>query len=129
MKRLVVPELQTTTPRRSSGLSGLLVALLVAGGLVGMWAGTQYLAHRLGYHHNLGPFLYQAPSALAPYILAAAWACAAGALGLFAWTSGRRYAIPLALVALLLFAIRLGPVYSPLQLLRWAHAYRDVPEL
>ncbi len=129
MSPLAAPELQTTTPRRGTGSGGALFVLLGAGGLGGLWAGTQSFAHRLGYHDNLGDFLYRLPPALDGYAFVVAWACALGAVVLLVRSSTRRYGIPLALLAALLHAVRLGPIYNPFQLLYWSRAYSDVPEL
>ncbi|MGH7574925.1 MAG: type IV secretory system conjugative DNA transfer family protein, partial [Longimicrobiales bacterium] len=129
MKAPSVRELPTTTSRRVLDGTGAWIVLLVAAAFIGTWAGTQYLAHRLAYHENLGPILYRVPSSLTPYVLGAAWTCIAGALVLLAKSRSRRYAIPLALAGFALYTVHLGPIYSPFQLLRWARAYHGIPEL
>lgn len=129
MKTPTVRELPTTTSRRGFDGTGALVILLVAAALIGTWAGTQYLAHGLAYHENLGPILYRVPSSFTQYVLGAAWTCIAGAVALLAKSRSRRYAIPLALAGFALYTVHLGPIYSPFQLLRWARAYHAIPEL
>lgn len=129
MKAPTVRDLPTTTSRRGADVTAVWIVVLVVAALLGTWAGTQYVAHRLGYHDNLGPILYRSPSQLKGLISGAALACTAGAVALLTRAHLRRYSTLLALSATVLFVVWRGPIYSPFQFLRWARAYHGVPEL
>lgn len=129
MNQLNVPELQTTAPRRGVGAHGPMIVLLSVSAVVGLWAGTQYFAHRLAYHPNLGPTIYVLPTRLHSHFLIAALACAGASLFLASRRTSRRLAVPFAATAAILYFLRLGPLYSPVQFLRWATIYRSIPEL
>lgn len=129
MSSLAGPELHTTVPRR--GLEAhrpLIVAVLAAGGM-GLWAGTQFVAHRLAYHPNLGPAFYVLPAEHLGIVLAGSVACGGAAMATLLRSGLRRLAPLLALAAAALWVVRLGPVYSPFRFLRWSAVYGDVPEL
>lgn len=129
MNHAGVPELQTITQRRGVGAHGPLIVMLILAGVVGLWTGTQYFAHRLAYHPNLGPTLYVLPAKLSGVLLLAASACGAAAVLLVARRRNRRLAVVLGASAAILLLVREGPVYSPVQLVRWATVYRSIPEL
>jgi type IV secretion system protein VirD4 len=100
-----------------------VAGLVAASALVGLAAATQYVADRLGYHHNLGPPLYPPGS----YPPAFALVVGLGAL-LLAVTCGRhadtRRAAPLiALVALAALTAARGPLYPPTRAVQWGFAY------
>lgn len=124
-----VPQLQTTMPRRGLGAHGPVVVILSLAGVLGLWTGTQYFAHQLAYHPNLGPTLYLLPERLHGACVVAAIACAATALFLLTRRGSRRFAVVLAGAASILYVVRLGPLYSPFQFLRWATVYKEIPEL
>lgn len=67
---------------------------MVVAAFLGTWAGTQYLAHCLGYHDNLGPILYRLPSQFQGLVSGAALACSAGAVALLRSGKGVSAAIP-----------------------------------
>jgi type IV secretion system protein VirD4 len=123
------PELQTATPRRDLDAHRPRVVLLLGAGVLGSWAGTQYLAYRLAYHPNLGPRLYALSSAQREFALAAAIACAAAALLLGLRPATRRFAPLLGVAAAVLSVASVGPIYGPFRLLRWSLVYRGIPTL
>lgn len=129
MSSQTIPELRTTAPRRGLDAHRPLIVALLAAGMVGLWAGTQYVAHRLAYHPNLGPILYAVPRELQGYYLAAAAGCCAAALVALVRPGARHLVLLLGLVAALLYVLPLGPLYGPFQLLRWSTVYRGIPEL
>lgn len=124
-----VPELQTTTRRRTLGPQARWILILGLAGLFGLWVGSQYLAYRFAYHPNLGPSLLGIPVGLRGYALAAACGCMGTAL-FFLFRRGRRaFAIPLVTAGAVLSFGSLGPFYGPFQFIRWAGVYRRIPEL
>ena len=129
MNPATVPELQTTSPSRSGRPQGRFFVLLAVAGVLGMGAGTQFVAHSLAYHPNLGPALYALPAGLRTDSLIAAWGFFAATIFLLVRRDSRPLAVPFAAAAAVLSVVRLGPVYSPVQLLRWIGVYRGVPEL
>ena len=110
-----------------------LVLALAAGAVYAAGVGTQVVAHRLGYHANLGPALYAAPPTLA-----ARWRLVAGVLALgvilLAVLSRRQRCAPAVAVAALLaavgaWAVSLGPLFAPYRVVLWAHRYERLPAL
>lgn len=119
----------TTAPRSGSNSQGPLVLVVVAAGLVGFWIGAQYVAHRLGYHPNLGPPLY-VPSPEARGLLLLGVVGLVGAAVACAARPGRRWiAPPLLAAAATGWLLRPAPIYGPFQFVRWSVAYKDLPEL
>lgn len=129
MTSQMIPDLRTTAPRRGLDAHRPLIVVLLAAGVFGMWAGTQYVAHRLAYHPNLGPVLFAVPRELQGYFLASAAGCASAALVALARHGTRQLTLLLGLVAAALYAIPLGPLYSPFRILRWSILYHEIPEL
>jgi type IV secretion system protein VirD4 len=123
-----VPELQTTAPRRGVGSNAEFFLLITIAGFVGLCAATQYFAHRLACHANLGPGLYILRDELQGVVLASAWSCAA-VTAVMIMRRRWRLAIVVAAASAILFAVQLGPIYSPFQFLRWTVVYKRVPEL
>lgn len=124
-----VPELETTTPRRSLRPRARWILVLGLAALFGLWVGAQYLGYRFAYHPNLGPTLFETPAHLRAYCIFAACACLAAALFLLVRRSNRAWAIPSIAAAGGLGAASLGPLESPFHFLRWASVYGHVPEL
>jgi type IV secretion system protein VirD4 len=124
-----VPELQTTSPRRGAGPQSTLVVLVGVAAVAGLAAGTQFIAFRLAYHANLGPSLPMLPDRIRIVCLVAAGACAIAALSLLLRHSALRYPALLLVAAAALYVLPRGPLYSPVQMIRWATVYRGVPEL
>ena len=92
-------------------------ALLLASLAVGLQAGAQYAAYAVGFHPALGAPLLDA-SAAAPWPRIAVLLAGLAASLLF--LPPLRRLSPLALLgAAVAFALGLGPVYSPLELLVW----------
>jgi type IV secretion system protein VirD4 len=129
MSAQAAPELKTAVPRRGMDVHGPLVVALVAGVVVGLWTGAQYVAHELAYHPNLGPAMYVLPPELGGYVLVAVVGCLGAALAALLGRGTRRYALLLGLAAVALAAVRVGPVYSPFRFVRWSVVYREIPEL
>jgi type IV secretion system protein VirD4 len=129
MNHPTIPDLQTSVPKRGIGANGPLIVLLTIAGITGLWAGTQYVASQLGYHANLGPAVYAAPQSMRGLSLAAALLCASTAIVFAVRPGNLALSLLFAVSAAAMFVVYLGPVYSPVQLLRWISVYRNVPEL
>lgn len=102
-----------------------------AGAVIGaVWAAglaTQYVAARLAYHPNLGPWLYRAsPSARARFGLAVLVCGIAAGVALFMrrWRWG---VVPLVLTTVSAMILRDAPLYSPGRVFVWYKAYHAVP--
>lgn len=103
------------------------VATTVMVMLLAIWAATQYTAYALGFHRALGTPLLRVPPAYADVVvLAAAVAAVLGAVCVVL-PSWRRAAAPLCVTAALLVALRVGPVYAPLNFFFWWWRFGDVP--
>jgi type IV secretion system protein VirD4 len=105
-----------------AGAAGAIV------GTIGLaaWTATQYTAVRLGFHPGLGPALFEVP---APYqVWLSPLAIVAAALGAASFTRsrGRRWAGWLVMFAVLLVALRLGPLYPPFHFFLWWWRFGNV---
>lgn len=97
-------------------------------GLFALWVGAQYLAYRFAYHPNLGPSVLEIPEELHGHA-SRRRALPGTALFFLVRPGHRTLVIPFATTAGALVLASLGPLYSPLQFLRWASVYRPIPEL
>lgn len=97
-----------------------IVALVWASSLA-----TQYVAARLGYHRNLGPWMFRAPEGAGGWLGFGELGSAAVALVLLL-TSRRWAAVPAAAAAVSVWAARLGPIYAPTRLFVWYNAYHGL---
>src|SRR3989441_7217780 len=105
---------------------GAAGAVAVGIGL-GMWVATQYVAVQLHFHPSLGRPLLTVPPPHQTWLAPAAAAVAAlGAAGLTRGWS-RRWAGWLFLAAGLLLALRVGPLYPPLNFLLWWWRFGNSP--
>jgi type IV secretion system protein VirD4 len=95
----------------------------------GGFAGGSFLAWRLGYPPRLGRAWLVRPWYPDRWLLAASLVLL-GALACMALFEGSRLAV-LAIVpcAVPLLVASLGPLYAPLRLLEWMHAYDHIPPL
>src|SRR2546426_12052967 len=92
-----------------------------------MWIATQYVAVQLHFHPGLGRPLLTVPPPHQMWLAPAAAAVAAlGAAGLTRGWS-RRWAGWLFLAAGLLLALRIGPLYPPLNFLLWWWRFGNSP--
>src|SRR3989442_882988 len=110
-------------PRRSrdeaAGIA-LSAARAVVGAIVlAAWVATQYVAIQLHFHPDLGVPLLTAPRPYRIWLAAAAAVVAALAAAGLTRNWSRRSAVWLFLVAGLLLALRIGPLYPPLNFLLW----------
>ena len=109
-------------PRAAGGpAAGLsLGAVGAVAGVIGLaiWAATQYAAYRLRFHPALGVPLLVVPM---PYRgLLGPGAVLAGALGAGCAVAGwRRAAVALFGALAFLLALRVGPLYAPLNFFVW----------
>ncbi len=105
---------------------GAIVTVITVIGFA-IWAATQYTAYRLGYHPALGAPLLWLSSSYRPLLGPAA--VAAGALGAVCAASPRwRHAAVVLLVgAALLLALRVGPLYAPLNFFFWWWRFGNIP--
>lgn len=110
--------------------AGIFVGSLVGvvGGLVlVLWTGTQWAAWKLGYQEGLGPPLFAAGPGTSPWILAAAIAAGAAALGALTHASARRLTPALLGLALVAALCAFGPIYAPWDFFVWELRYGKVP--
>lgn len=129
MSDQAVTSLQTARSAATPG-SGFLVLLLLAADVVfAFFVATQYVAHHLGYHPNLGPPLYVLPGAVSTDALAGAILCGGAALIASVLPGFRRLAIPLAAIATVAYAASLGPLHPPHRFLVWNEVYASIPAI
>ena len=104
---------------------GAVVTVVSVIGLA-IWAATQYTAYELAYHRALGPPLFWVSSPYREFLGPAA--IIVGALGAVCFASSRwRYAAVMLFVGLaLLLALRVGPLYAPLNFFFWWWRFGDV---
>ncbi len=102
---------------------GLILALVL-----GLVAGTEYVAWRFGFHPNLGAPLAVVPADTARWLRATGVLAAGTALTgvLVRWL--RPVSVPLALLALVTGLASLGPIYAPYRLFVWYAQYGRVAE-
>ncbi|HEV3457426.1 MAG TPA: type IV secretory system conjugative DNA transfer family protein [Thermoanaerobaculia bacterium] len=106
-----------------------MAALLALGAADGGWLAGSYAAWRLGWSPRLGrPWLLR-PWYPDRWLLAALLAALAAGVCLLLRKGARRRALLLAPVALPLLLGSLGPLYSPLRIVVWVHAYGRLPRV
>src|SRR5438309_807304 len=103
----------------AAGIALSAVSAVVGTIVLAAWVATQYVAIQFHFHPGLGlPLLTAPPSYRIWLVPAAAGVAALGAAGLTrGWN--RRWAGWLFLAAGLLLALRIGPLYPPLNFLLW----------
>lgn len=106
-----------------------MLLLLAADVVFAFFVATQYVAHRLGYHPNLGAPLYVLPGAVSTDALAASVLCGGAALSVSVLRGFRRLAFPLLAIAAVAYATSLGPVHPPHRFLVWNEAYGNIPAI
>ncbi len=106
-----------------------MAALLLLGAADGGWIGSGYMAWRLGYAARLGRAWLVRPWYPDRWFLAAFLAVAATGACMLLAAGWRRRAPALVPVAVALLVAALGPLYSPLRVIEWSHAYERLPHL
>src|SRR5437667_8508283 len=109
--------LPSDSRNNAAGIALGAASAVAVGIVLGMWVATQYVAVQLHFHPSLGRPLLTVPPPLRMWLAPAA-AAALGAAGLTRGWS-RRWAGWLFLAAGLLLALRIGPLYPPLNFLFW----------
>lgn len=120
-----LPTPRTRQIRSSYGLLLLLLACLV----LGLWVATQYVAHRFGFHRDLGPAWLILPPGSAMHLRAGSVLAAGVALSLVPFSGPRRLALPFLLLAGITFSISFCPaIYAPQHFVQWAILLRGLEE-
>jgi hypothetical protein len=115
-----------SSPRRGSGPAiGTQVGAIV-GAVAAAFFATQFVAARLGYHPNLGPWLYRLPVADRALSRTAAMICGVASLIMLATHRWRWNAVPLGLLAAVGAIAGAAPLYSPTRVAMWYGAYRSI---
>jgi type IV secretion system protein VirD4 len=115
--------------RVGNPLSGVAIAALAAGNIfLAVWATTQFFAHRLGYHQNLGEPAFETAVVPVQAGIPAAVVLVVFAAVLFRF--GNRRLSPLVFLgAGVVFGLSLGPLFSPFDIIKWWQAYQPFPEM
>ncbi|HYL04774.1 MAG TPA: type IV secretory system conjugative DNA transfer family protein [Thermoanaerobaculia bacterium] len=118
-------------PRGARAAAGWrLAALLALGAADGGWLASSYAAWRLGWSPRLGKAWLVRPWYPDRWLLAALLAVAAAAAAcMLLGKDRRRWALPLAPLAVPLLLGSLGPLYGPLRVIAWVHAYGRLPRV
>jgi len=105
------------------GAAAAVVVMIV----LAVWVATQYVAIQFHFHPGLGPPLLMVPPPHRTWL--APGAVVVAALGAASLTSGRsrRWAGWLFLAAGLLIALRIGPLYPPLNFFLWWWRFGNSP--
>ncbi len=105
-----------------------LIVCLALALVLGLAAGTQYVAWRFHYHPNLGTPLVVVPAHTTRWLRATGVLAAGTALVgvLLPWL--RPLSFPLALLAACAALLSVGPIYAPYRIFVWYAQYGTVPE-
>jgi hypothetical protein len=95
--------------------------------IVSIWATTQLVAYRLSFHPALGTPLLTIASPYRELLGPAAIMVATLGVGGLMMPSWRASAVMLFIVAAALLALRVGPLYAPLNFFIWWWRFGDVP--
>jgi len=104
---------------------GAVGAVITVTGLA-IWAATQYSAYRLQFHRALGTPLLSVSSAYREILGPVAGVLGVAAVSCAISPRWRHAAVVLGITAALVFALRLGPVYAPLNFFFWWWRFGDV---
>ena len=104
-----------------------LIVCLALALVLGLAAGTQYVAWQFAFHPNLGAPLVVLSTQAARWLRAAGVLVAGGALAGVLLARFRRLSIPLAVLGLCAVLGSLGPVYAPYRIFTWYAAKAAVP--
>ena len=106
-----------------------MAAMLVLGAADGGWLASSFVAWRLGYAARLGRAWLVRPSYPDRWFIASFVLLAAAIAGMALFAGTRRGAMLLAPLAVPVMLAGLGPLYSPVRMISWIHAYGRLPRL